>query len=326
MKYLFPVFLALAASNSFAGSPSSADGSGEVLLDRVAAVVDGRPILYSDIRAKVEKGPLVVVSEFPLEETAPAYDRALQDSVNFELMLSKAKELEIDVRDDEVDADIKSFLEARGLNQEGLLEHLKQSQMTLADYKKDFKNQMILRKFQGRVIAPLIKITDKDVETYYLKRAGSASDLIELVLRHILISVPKGSVPAVIEAKRKLAAEVHQKIADGMAFQEAAKIYSDEQRARESGGLMAPVRAKDLIGPIREGVESLEVGQITQPIQTSLGFHLFQLDQKKFAGSQEFLSKKRQLENELRNQELVEQTRHWLSEQRQRTKIELLPE
>ncbi|MCX6105227.1 MAG: peptidylprolyl isomerase [Proteobacteria bacterium] len=325
-QFLCSVVFLIATELVAETAPPTSVGAPEVLLDKVAGVVAGRPILYSDIKTKVDKGPLVVVSEFPLDEAAAPYDRALQDAINFQLVLSRAKELEIDVRDDEVNEDIKAFLETRNLTRDGLLEHLKQTGMTFEDYKKDFKDQMILRKFQGRVIAPLIKLTDKDVETYYLKRAGAASDLLELILRQVLISVPAGATPAVTEAKRRLAAEVHQKIADGMAFQEAVKIYSDDSQARESGGLMPPVRAKDLIGVIRSAVEPLEIGQFSLPVQTSIGFHVFLLDDKKFAGSRDFLSKKRQLEGELRNQELVEQTRHWLSEQRQRTKVELLPE
>ena len=307
------------AKNLEAASPV-----GETLLDKVVAVVGGRPILYSDIKTKVEKGPLVVVSEYPLDESAQPFDRALQDSVNFQLVLGRAKELELEVRDDEVDGEIKAFLEARGLNREGLLEHLRQSGMSFEDYKRDFKDQMILRKFQGRVIAPLIKITDKDVETYYLKRAGAAPDLLELVIRQVVVNVPNGATAAIIEAKRKLAAEVHQKIADGLPFMEAVRIYSDDTKARENGGLMAPVRAKDLNSVIRSAIEPLEVGQFTQPIQTALGFHVFLLEEKKFSGGRDFQNKRRQLENELRTQEILEQTRHWLSEQRQKTKVELL--
>ncbi|MBM4251182.1 MAG: hypothetical protein FJ146_04375 [Deltaproteobacteria bacterium] len=321
----FVMFFALVPSGFAAGTSSTASAT-EVLLDKVVAVVDGRPILYSEVQQKVDKGPLVVVSEFPLEESAPAYERALQDSINFKLVLSRAKELELDVRDDEVTEEIKGFLEVRGLNREGLQDHLRQTGSTYEEYKRDFKDQMILRKFQGRVIAPLIKITDKDVETYYLKRAGAAADLMELVLRQVVINVPAGAIPAVVEAKRRLAAEVHQKITDGMQFVEAVKLYSDEVTGRQTGGLMPPVRAKDLMTAIKSAVESIDAGQFTQPVQTALGFHIFLLEEKKFSGSRDFQNKKRQLENELRAHELLEQTRRWLSEQRQRTKVDVLPD
>src|SRR4051812_32000080 len=78
----------------------------ETLIDRIAAIADGVPILYTDIREKVKNGPLVVVSDYPADDKSPEYDRALQDSINFELIMAKARDLEIDVREDEVDSEI----------------------------------------------------------------------------------------------------------------------------------------------------------------------------------------------------------------------------
>jgi len=307
----------------FFASVSSAY-SQEVILDRIVAIVDGSPILYSEIEEKINKGPLVMVSEYPAQETAPPAERALQDAINFELVILKAREMEIDVLDDEVDAEIRLFLDSKNLTMDDLSKHLASQETSLQDYKSDFKDQMIFRRFQGRVINPLVKITDKDIETYYLKRSGSTSDLVELVLRQILISVAGNASEDIVEAKRRLSAEVHQKLLDGMAFPEAAKIYSDEERARENGGLMNPIKMKDLVGTIRTEVEPLDIGQFTAPVRTSLGFHVFYLDEKRFAGSQEFQQQKRQLEFELRTLELQLQTRRWLQEQRQRTKVEIL--
>jgi len=80
-----------------------------------------------------------------------------------------------------------------------------------------------------------------------------------------------------------------------------------------------------LASSIRSSVENLQVGQFTRPIKTSLGFHVFLLQQKKLTSSDDFITKKKQLEMELRTTELMDQTRHWLSEQLQKTKIEVLP-
>lgn len=296
----------------------------EELVDRVAAIVDGSPILYSDVMQKVRSGPLVVVSEFPATESAPAYEKALQDAVNFELVIAKAKEMEIDVRDEEVEAEIRGFLESRGLNRDGLLEHLRGQGMTYEDYRSDFKNQMILRRFQGRVITPLVKITDRDVETYFMKKVGAADDAMELVLRQILIALPKGAAEDIVDAKKRLVADVHQKLKDGMAFVDAVKVYSDDQNARESGGLMRGLKLKDLAGTIRGAVQGLDVGQFSTPTQTAMGFHIFYLEEKQFIGTREYAQQKRQLEMELRTLELASQTRQWLNEQRQRSKVEII--
>ncbi len=307
-------------------APAAAAQSAETLIDRIVAVSDGVPILFTDVQEKVANGPLVVVSDYPADEQSPEFERALQDSINFELIMAKARELEIDVRDDEVEAEITSFLERGGLNREGLQKHLDSRGIRFEDYRNDFKDQMILRRFQGRVITPLVKITDKDVETYYLKKSGATSDLVELTLRQILIQVTATAAAEVIEAKRRLAQEVHQKLVDGMPFVDAVKIYSDDSAAREGGGLMKGIRLKDLNAQIRAEVENLDVNQFTPPVRTAMGFHLFYLEEKQFSGSQEFQAQKKQLEFELRGVELANQTRRWLTEQRQKSKVEVIPE
>lgn len=304
---------------------STAQAEDEQLVDRVVAVVDGHPILHSEVAEKVSVGPLVAVSDFPASETATPYVKATQDAINLQLVLSKAKELELDVRDEEVEGEIKHFLESKELTKDTLLQYLAQQGKTYDDYRSDFRNQMILRHFQGRVIKPLIKIIDKDVETYYLKKTGAVSDLVELTLRQILLKTDAGATADVIQAKQAVAREVYQKLQGGMDFKEAVKVYSDDTSARETGGLMDGVRLKDLSGQIRTEVENLEVHTFTQPVQTAAGVHIFYLEERKFAGSKDFQKQKAALEMELWTIEMNAQTKRWLTEQRQRTKVDEIP-
>ena len=53
---------------------ATAHGQTEEVIDRVAAIVDGQPILYSDIQDKVIHGPLVVVSDFPATEKSTPFE------------------------------------------------------------------------------------------------------------------------------------------------------------------------------------------------------------------------------------------------------------
>lgn len=304
----------------------SAFAASEMLLDRVVAVVNGSPVLYSEIMEKITRGLVVSISEYPAESTDNEYLKALQDQINRELIMQEARELEIDVREEEVESEVKNFLESRGLNKENLVTHLATQNMTYADYLQDFRDQMILRRFQGRVIAPLIKITDKDIETYYLKTIGASSDVVELVLRQIIFSANNSADIALIQQKKQIADEAFEKLKNGMLFEDAVKIFSDDSRARETGGLMAGIHARDLSESIRAKVELLEIGQITEPIRTSLGWHIFRLEAKNVTSNREFAERKKQIELELRSVELASQTKRWLEEQRQKSKIEIIDE
>jgi peptidyl-prolyl cis-trans isomerase SurA len=298
--------------------------AGEELVDKISAIVDATPILFSRVQEKVKTGPLVTISDYPATESSAPADRALNDLINYELVMDKIKEFEIEVKDAEVESQIDRSLQENNLDRGGLNSFLQQEGKTYDEYKDDIRNHMLIRRFIGRVIVPLVKVTDRDVETYYLKKSGGQTDSVVLDLRQILIQVEKDATTEVASAKETLAKEVFQKISGGTNFEEAVKLYSDGADARTTGGLMKSVRLKDLNKDIRTAVEGLSPGEFTPPIRTSLGFHIFLLEDKKFAASAEFVAQKDQLENELRNEEIGEQTRRWLQEARQRAKIEII--
>ncbi|MEZ4744035.1 MAG: peptidylprolyl isomerase [Bdellovibrionota bacterium] len=321
---IYTAFVVIAAFSSFIMCNISYGAQSEELVDKIVAIVESQPILYSEIAEKEKTGPLVLVSDFPADEKSPAFERALNDAINYELILNKISELEIDVSDEQVETQIDQLLKGQNLTRDGLYQFLSEQNKSYEQYKKDFKNQMLLRRFQGRVIAPLIKITDKDIETYFLEKSGNKSNSVQFNLRQILISVDADASENIIAAKKSLAKEVYQKLQGGTKFLEAVKLYSDGPNARTNGGLMAGINLKDLTETLRTEIERLEVGEFTEPIKTEIGFHIFYLEEKKFTENDEYKSKKDQLEYELRNLELNTQTRRWLQQARQKAKIEIL--
>lgn len=297
---------------------------GEVLIDRVLAVVDARPIFYSDIKRKVETGPLIVVSEFPATSESTTQVRALNDAVNFELILSAAKDLDIEVADGDLDQEINRHMEEQKLTKDKLIELLKAEGETYDSYRRDFRNQLTLRRFQRRVIVPAIKVTDKDIETYYLTQAGSgATDMVEVALRQIVIKIDPSQSKEVQEARRSLAQEIHTKLKGGLDFSEAAGLYSDDPSSRSSSAVMT-IKVKDLASNIRGLVEPLKPGEFTAPISTPGAIMFFQVAERKLAVNTDFEARRPQLEQEIKINELKSQTNRWLSERRQKVTIKMV--
>ena len=245
--------------------------------------------------------------------------------MNLELILQKADELEVEVADADLDNEIEQTLERRGQSKEMLLQALEQAGMNFDDYRDDFRKQIIFRRFQGMVIRPLIKITDRDVETYYLKKTGSSSENIRLKLRQILIGIPSDGTKEIAEGKHRLARTIHKKLQAGMKFEDAVKLYSDDQDARERGGLMpADLRLGELAKVIRDPISELSEGEFTFPIKTPNGFYLFYLESKSFAGGKEYEREKRRLETELFIAEGESQTKRWLTEFRKKNEVKIV--
>lgn len=298
---------------------------GEILIDRVLAVVDAHPIFYSDIRRKVETGPLVLVSDYPADKDASTQTRALNDAINFELILSAAKDLDVDVTDADLDQEINRYMEEQKLTKDKLIELLRNEGETFENYKRDFRNQMVLRRFQRRVIVPNIKITDKDLETFFLSQSHSgAVDLVEVSLRQIVIKTDPGMSKDLLEARRALAQDIYSKLKNGLDFTEAVGLYSDDPTARKNASNLFTIKVKDLASNIRGIIDQLKPGEFSNPITTGNGIQIFQVVERKLGVNKEFQDRKAQLEQELRVAELRNQTNKYLSDQRQRVTIKMI--
>ena len=294
------------------------------LIDRLVAEVNGSAITLSEAKIKVDKGPLVEVSPFPAQEKDPPLQVAIHDLINKKLILQKADELEIEVTDAAVTEEIERFMKGRNLTKDQLNEALGEQGMSYDQYREDFKTQMIMNQFQGRELLPQIKISDRDVQLYYLRQSGSAAENVRLVLRQLQISLSPDAVDSVKEGKRSLVDKAYQELEGGMPFEQVVKIYSDNDEARKSGGLMSPLYVKDLAPLFQTAVKDLDEGKYSKPIETPVGYFIFYVDKKEFSGSDEYKKQRAQLEGALRQEEMGRLLARWIEGQRKKSDIKIL--
>lgn len=290
----------------------------ESVVDRIVALVDSEPILYSEIQEKIDHAPLVKVSDYPSTEKDDNFTRAMNDAINDRLIKAKAEELEIVVNDEEVEEQITRMLsESGGYNRESLKTFLQQQGKTYEAYKTDIRDQMIFMRFRGRVIIPRIKLSPQDIQAYYLKKQGSTQEFVELTLRQIIVQDVDD--PVIGKEKEKLAQQIFEKLKAGMSFADAEKIYSNGQRQETK-----IFKLRDLTQEIRRHLDNLKVGEFTPPVKTPLGYIIFYCDDRNLTGSQDFLRQQKQLEQELRNIELNRQTQNWLKTERAQSNIKIV--
>jgi peptidyl-prolyl cis-trans isomerase SurA len=297
--------------------------SAEELVDRLIAEVGGEAITQSEIRSKVEKGPLIEVSPFPAKETDDPWKVALEDLVNKKLILQKAVEVGIDVSEENLEQEIKSFLQRRNLTKESLNAALSQQGMTYEQYKEDFKTQMVINQFEGRELMPQVKVTDRDVQLFYIKNSGALAENVKLSLKQLAIQIPSSGADSVKEAKKQVVEKAYQELEAGMPFDQAVKIYSDDEESRKTGGEMAPIFLKDLAPNVQAVVKELEEGKFSKPIVLGASAFIFFVSKREFAGSEDYLKQKPQLEASLRQEEMGRLLSRWLEAQRRRTDIKI---
>ncbi len=297
--------------------------SGETLIDKLAAEVNGSPVIFSDVMSKVRKGNLEEVSSYPAKRGDPPYQIALQDLINQKLIFEKSTDTGMDdISDERVTGFIEGMLKQRGMTMSQLKGSLANEGISYAEYFEDARKRMLIKRFQGRFILPFVKVSAKEVENYYFKMLGSSPAGVKVQLRKIVVDL-SAETAADKSAKKEQLQLVLRKLEFKTPFERAAKLYSEDE-SRDQGGLMPLYELSEFSQVLRPAIEKLQEGEYTKPVIVGSKAYIFYLEKKSFADTDDFNKRKGQLEARLKELELRRSTVKWIQNERRRSDIRIL--
>ncbi|RLJ85248.1 peptidylprolyl isomerase [Planococcus citreus] len=185
------------------------------------------------------------------------------------LMIEKVLGANYEVTDEEVEAELESNKEEMGENFE---QFLAQNNHTEESYKKVIRLNLL----QEKALTEDIEVTDEEIEQRY-ERQGT-----ELNARHILV------------ADEETANEVKTKLDDGGDFAELAEEYSTDPGSAANGGSLDWFGTGAMVPEFEDAAYSLEVDEISEPVQSQHGFHIIQVTEKREVEGQEPLEDQRE--------------------------------
>lgn len=253
------------------------------LVDEVVAVVDHESILRSELDELVN----LYKTQMP-----PGFDekqlegKALDDLIeNKILYLEAKKDTTITVTEQEINTYLENQVASlesqwgkdefeRKLKEEGLTRKSFKEK-----YRKQVKEQLYVQKYVDKHIRPKIVVTPDEVKRFYETHKDSLAMRPTLVrLSHILIRIK----PTDSEKNQalKLAQNLDDKLKKGFSFEDLANRFSDDRVSASKGGDLGFLRKEDLPDSIRDEVFALEPGDITKPILTENGAHIFMCVEK----------------------------------------------
>ena len=117
----------------------------------------------------------------------------------------------------------------------------------------------------------LIKLVDK-------RDQGGAHMVTEYKARHILVKVSE--LKSSEQAEEAIAA-VRQRVVGGEDFAQAAKQSSEDEATAKLGGEMGWFAGTAYGSRVSETIKDMKPGEISQPFQTELGWHILQLEDRR---------------------------------------------
>jgi peptidyl-prolyl cis-trans isomerase D len=130
--------------------------------------------------------------------------------------------------------------------------------------------------------AEKVPVEEQAVKDYYEAHLSDYEQPERLHLQHILFLVPPGSDEAAKSAVKAKAAALLEAARSGgkEGFAELAKKNSEDAMSVENGGDLGVVARGQLEAPLEEAAFGLNVGAVSDVVESSRGFHIIRLEEK----------------------------------------------
>jgi peptidyl-prolyl cis-trans isomerase SurA len=276
--------------------------AGGVITDRIIAVVNDEIITQQELSAAL--APFlknIEKSQQPGDAGKVMIEarRTILDNMIFEaLMRQDARRLGIAVRDEEVMAAIKDNLKRRNIQLDDFMEVLTREGMSLEKYKDGMKSELIKSKIIQREIRPTIAISNEEIGNYYREHRQDYEGKEKVRLQQILLVIPENSSPEAKEQIRENAKNILKRLKDGESFEMLAGQYSQGPAAK-AGGDVGFVERGVIFPAVDEVAFRLKAGEISDLIESPLGFHIIKVAEKRGSGSTSLAAVREEIEDKI---------------------------
>ena len=268
---LLPLVLAFAAIAGACQSQPAAPPPAPPVGPDVWATVDGRNIKQEDIekafRRSVQPGQ-------PLsdEEALTAKLNLLEQAIAEDIMLAKARELNIQLPDTEVDT---AYNEGKkNIPDDAFNKELTARNLTAADMRERVRRDLLAQKVIEREVTGKITVTDQEVTDFFnankaqFNLAEDSFRLAQIVVtgqKEPQIANRTGDDAATPQAAQAKVQMLMEKIKAGSPFPDLAMDYSEDPESAPRGGDvgLVPISALNQAPkPLRDAVLKLEPGSV----------------------------------------------------------------
>lgn len=289
--------LIIPAAVLFFGSSPTLCHAAELILDSVVASVNGEPITTSDVQARLNRKEPLSLQEL---KRSGKLQETLDAMIAEQVLEAEAARRHISVSDEQLNDYTLQVAENNGLTLQEFEEALRGESKSLEDFRRSIRLQTLRTRLASQLKDLNSGVSEKEVEEYITAHPELTPDKASVTLRQILISFE-----TLRESEARSEAEKLVKILRSDApppFAKLAREKSDGPGAVE-GGMLGTIALDDLSPLIRQAIEDLDAGDISKPIRSESGYHLFQVVSRA-GGNSENVGLKNEVRDILRQQKL----------------------
>jgi parvulin-like peptidyl-prolyl isomerase len=245
---------------------------GLAMEDAIIAVVNDEVVTLKDLRDYIRTSYASLAAEGLDDQALKEAMRDLEINginklIEDNLILSRANEIELEVREKLID-DRVEIIKKRYGSEKDFLDALIQHGATVTDLRNKIRDQYKIQFVIDYAVDSKIYVNPQEITQYYEENQSRFQMKEGVNLDSIYIAFGNNKIKA-----RQKAAGASQLIKEGTDFQEVATQYSDSP----SIGI---VERGQTLPAIEETVFTMEINQISEPIELDSGIYIFKLKEK----------------------------------------------
>ena len=291
----------------------------DTVTDRVIAVVNNDAITLGELQESIYS----YRAENASQRSGPSDDELRRDFLNRlidnRLQLQEADREKVVVEEVELNEEFLERIKRYGAKTEEEFAKLVRGQgVTVDAIKKRLREGLKVQKLIRRKVTLRVSVTEAEITRYLDENRSKLETGLSFHARHILIT-PETNDDTGWESARIKAEMLRTQLEDGADFVELARQHSRDASAKD-GGDLGTLKRGELAPEIESELLTLGPGQVSRPVRSPLGLHVFRLESK---DSLESASIRQQIRDILYRQQFDSRLEAWLKEIKLRAIIEV---
>lgn len=266
--------------------PAPAPGK-PISLDRIVGIIGDQPITYFDLRERIIQKRQV--GEPIPTDSARAERAVLEEMIDEELLMQKAKELKIEVPDNDlnstIDRQIKDIKARFPTEAEFRTELAKAGLGTPEEYRRLLLDDLRRRETIKRLMDKLrednklipVNVSEQDVKDAFEKSRSQLPPRPAAVTFRQVVIAPKATEASKNIARAK-AESLLAELKRGADFALLAKRESMDETTKDVGGDLGWQRRGQFVNEFERWVWSLPPGELSPVVESPFGFHIIRVD------------------------------------------------
>lgn len=242
-------------------------------------------------------------------------DQKLQDQ--------EVEPLKIKIDEREIDQTIERIKETNYYTDEDLRLTLANEGLTMEEYRKRIKEQILRTKLINLKVRSKIVITKEDITSYYKNHPDKYGGKKKYHLHNIIIKVPLFADEREKDKIKARMDEILTELKAGESFENMAKTYS-ESSLGAGGGDLGLFRLDELSPQLQNTIKEMKAGEFTPVLDTDQGFQIFFVKEIVKTSGKPLEEVSPEIEKILFNEIVEKKFQSWLEELRNQSVIKII--